>query len=260
MASSLPPRPRAHAVGRDRAWRWRATLAVALSALVGCGGPAWPPRFASTLIGGAELPSPPAAAGDERAAAAPGAARTTSRSGPRVPDLAAAAPRELPATLPGWPQPLPGDGPRQALLAMVGTRDKADPARAVLALCRTRGHRCPELSAEQDLESLSVVPLEPDLPPGAVLLFGHVGLDNQDRMLALVTDRDPRGVLEIFYLAAGVWRRGFLDPARPHLPRDAQGRVVNTYLRHHRARPPAGTRFLAGELLLGRVSSVAASR
>ncbi|MBK7539491.1 MAG: hypothetical protein IPI49_29860 [Myxococcales bacterium] len=140
-------------------------------------------------------------------------------------------------------------------MALVGKRDAASPAPALLALCRARAGACP---AETDLAP-RVRPLAQGAPGalavGDILAFGPLGPDNPERLLALVTARDERGVLELFYLAGGVWRRGFVDPARPRLRRDAQGKVVNTFLRHGRARPPAGTRFLTGELLCGVVDA-----
>ncbi|MBP9086020.1 MAG: hypothetical protein KBG15_07870, partial [Kofleriaceae bacterium] len=91
------------------------------------------------------------------------------------------------------------------------------------------------------------------LNPGDLLVFDHAIDDAPASLLGLVATTDDRGVSEFFYVAAGVIRRGFVDPKRPALARDAERRIVNTFLRHNQNQPPAGTRFLAGELFAGAV-------
>lgn len=146
----------------------------------------------------------------------------------------------------------------------VGARDDSDPMVAVLELCRRRYPRCPtELPELPDADAAEAgqgaapagearwLAATTPFSVGDLLLFDRVGLDNKEQLVALVTARQVRGVFEIAYLAAGVWRRGLIDPARPRLHRDREGRVVNTFLRHRRAGVPKGTRFLSGELLIG---------
>lgn len=270
MARSQPPPP----PGATLAARRAGTTVAALAALAlggACASTPPPPRFASALIGGAELPqarlrarkdSPARGAPRDDNARALGVARAPNTA--TTPTAAAGEP-DLGAW--GW-RPPSAQGERARLLALVGTRDPSAPRQAVLALCRELGGRCPAADSADAGAGASVerdhapgvprsVPLSPQtaaaLAPGDVLAFGRVGPDNRDDMIALVTGRDARGVLEIFYLAAGVWRRGFVDPLRPRLHRDTAGQIVNTFVRHHRARPPAETRFLAGELLEGLV-------
>jgi len=84
---------------------------------------------------------------------------------------------------------------------------------------------------------------------GDLLMFSRVEGATFD-LVAIVTGRDARGVLEMVYLGGGVVRRGLVDPARPRVHRDRDGAVVNTYLRHGKRQPPRGTRYLAGELLV----------
>ncbi len=135
----------------------------------------------------------------------------------------------------------------------VGVRDDRDPLLAVLELCGRRNPRCPQ--GEDNVALLrnreAWLAASTAFTVGDLLLFDRVGLDNGEQIFALVTARQARGVFELAYLAAGVWRRGFIDPARPRLHRDGSGAVVNTFLRHRRARLPQGTRFLTGELLIG---------
>ncbi|MEZ4359061.1 MAG: hypothetical protein R3B48_02700 [Kofleriaceae bacterium] len=212
----------------------RASILLAAAALTaGCSANVRPYRFASPLIGGAELP---------------GSARHGDAPQPPTTRATAAAPRAdgrapIVATRPSAPTRRALDGRR----SWVGVRDERDPVAAVLARCRERAPSCPsELPGRERW-----LPPETPISPGDLLLFERVGRDNRERLVALVERQDARGVFELAYLAAGVWRRGFIDPTRPRVRRDRAGRVVNTFLRHARARPPKGTRFLAGELLVG---------
>jgi hypothetical protein len=68
-------------------------------------------------------------------------------------------------------------------------------------------------------------------------------------LVAVAIAVDARGVVTMIFLAAGVVRIGYVDPAHPHDKRDHDGRVRNTFLRHRDEEPPDGTHFLAGELL-----------
>ena len=93
---------------------------------------------------------------------------------------------------------------------------------------------------------------EPDDRPietGDLLVFDRAVDGEPASLVAVALGRDERGVIEMLYLARGVVRRGFVDPARPKVRRDDEGRVVNTYLRHGKDWPPKGTRYLSGELL-----------
>jgi hypothetical protein len=98
-----------------------------------------------------------------------------------------------------------------------------------------------------------------DTLPGAPLAAGDLvvldrAVENTPASLvAVALDTDERGVTELLYLARGVVRVGRVDPARPKLARDKHGRQVNSYVRHTSDHPPAGTRFLTGELLAGRI-------
>ncbi len=85
--------------------------------------------------------------------------------------------------------------------------------------------------------------------PGDLLVFHQATSDDPADLVALVIDRDARGVTEFLYLARGVVRRGLVDASRPSLHRDARGATVNTFLRHGKRWPAKGTRYLAGELL-----------
>lgn len=240
---------------------WPALLLVGL---VACAPAGRPVRFASPLIGGAELPSGRGAEQGDRSAR-DDERRVARRTGEK-PERAAAVASAKPAR----PAPLPVRTQRTAPAApvvlgakadpmdprsWVGARDDSDPMVAVLELCRRRYPRCPaqlpELPDEEAPARGGWLPPATAFGVGDLLLFDRVGLDNKEQLVALVTARQARGVFELAYLAAGVWRRGLIDPARPRLHRDGEGRVVNTFLRHRRATLPAKTRFLTGELLIG---------
>lgn len=83
---------------------------------------------------------------------------------------------------------------------------------------------------------------------GDLLLFDRVVAEEPASLVAVAISTDSRGVVEFIYLARGVVRRGFLDRAHPTDKRDADGRVLNTFVRHSDGTDPAGTRYLAGEL------------
>lgn len=243
-----------------------------LSGVAGCAQGERPYRFSSPLLGGAELPADrqlhrdaPTLAergGDPRRGSRPAAAGRAAKPAmapvrstldpeaiarhPSPKSATAATPAAPPRTL--GAEADPGE-PR----SWVGVRDDSEPLRAVLALCARRNPRCPQ--AEDELALLrkhdAWLPASTPFGVGDLLRFERVGLDNGEQIFALVTARQARGVYELAYLAAGVWRRGFIDPVRPRLHRDSSGAVVNTFLRHRRAALPEGTRFLTGELLAG---------
>ena len=59
---------------------------------------------------------------------------------------------------------------------------------------------------------------------------------------------DKKGELVRFlYVKAGAVREGVLSMERPDRRRDAQGRLLNSYVRARREDDPPGTRYLAGE-------------
>ena len=141
------------------------------------------------------------------------------------------------------------------LRALVGQRDKRDPIEATLAWARELGLRIEttgmtgaDLLAWAQARGLAgdrtAVPR-----PGNVLVFDRATSDEPLDLIAIAVERDARGVTEIIYLAGGVVRRGFVDASRPTLRRDGSRAIVNTFLRHGKRWPPAGTRYLAGELL-----------
>lgn len=248
--------------------------------MVGCAQGERPYRFSSPLLGGAELPGDRqlhrdaptlAERGADRRRARRDAAAATSAKRPAMAPVRStldpdAITRHQPPKSPKPPTSATGaatpSAPPRTLGAeadpgqprtWVGVRDDSEPLRAVLALCAKRNPRCPQ--ADDELALLrnhdAWLPASTAFGVGDLLRFERVGLDNGEQIFALVTARQARGVYELAYLAAGVWRRGLIDPLRPRLHRDGSGAVVNTYLRHRRAKLPEGTRFLSGELLAG---------
>ncbi len=88
---------------------------------------------------------------------------------------------------------------------------------------------------------------------GDLVVFDRAVASEPASLIAVALDTDARGVIELLYLARGVVRLGHVDPARPTVARDRDGHAVNSYLRHTSDHPPAGTRYLAGELIRGRL-------
>jgi hypothetical protein len=138
------------------------------------------------------------------------------------------------------------------LRRLVGVRADGDsPAFARAAVTRLSG-----VSPPADLDELldwadqrgGLAEPTAAIAAGDLLVFDHVDGGKPASLVAIAVAHQA-GVTEMMYLAGGVVRRGFVDPARPRIGRDASRRVVNTFLRHGRDYPPRGTRYLAGELL-----------
>jgi len=255
---------------------------VALWGLAGCATSAAPYRFQSPLISGASARIEPFAAPDRPAVRVATAARhpnpAPAPARPRVDDP---MPRE---ELTATPTPSPvatasglvlsrllhphrADGaiavelPARAtvadLRALTGTRVTDDPLAFALATARnleaTAAGPDPlpadgaALAAWAGAHASVIEP--PSARPGDLLAFDRAIAGKPASVWAVVLGRDDRGVVEMVYVAGGVVRRGFLDPALPHVARDKQGQVHNSYLRHGKDWPPKGTRYLTGELL-----------
>ncbi|MBX3157958.1 MAG: hypothetical protein KF773_18465 [Deltaproteobacteria bacterium] len=169
-------------------------------------------------------------------------------SAPQIREVSAArAPMRSPT-----PPQVPSLG---ELRKLVGTtvKDVRDPALVALGWARSihttsiAAASGPRLVAWARATQRLAAPAE--AAPGDLLVFDRTDGDEAD-LVAIVVERDERGVLEFIYQGGVVVRRGFADPARPSLARDGVGNVVNTFLRHGRRQPPKGTRYLAGELLV----------
>jgi hypothetical protein len=91
------------------------------------------------------------------------------------------------------------------------------------------------------------------LAPGDLLVFDRAAANAPASLIGVVLATDARGVTAFIYAARGVVRIGHVDPARPHTPRDREGRTVNSYIRHTADYPPTGTRYLSAELLAGSI-------
>lgn len=153
-----------------------------------------------------------------------------------------------------------------AARALVGMRDPRSSLAFALAVAHgvTGARALPDLAdgpalvawATRQGALATIVPGDaapPDVAPGDLLVFDRAVAGAPASLVAVVLGRDARGVVDILYLGGGVIRVGHVDPTRPKTARDRGGRAVNTYLRHGRDQPPAGTRFLAGALVSARI-------
>jgi hypothetical protein len=242
-------------------------LAAALGAIAAgaCAGRPPAPTFAAAPAPRASDPMPPEdlPAAPTRAVSAP-PIRVVSAAGPPTAAPAASAPAsseplcdidrtKLRAPHRGADAPPPPPHGPLDLRDLVGRRDPRDPLAAVSAWSRSLGAPLAAPSGAALLswatESRRLRPAtEPPLP-GDLLVFHRALSDAPADLVALVLDRDARGVTEFLYVASGVTRRGLLDASRPAIHRDARGATVNTYLRHVRRWPARGQHYLAGELL-----------
>lgn len=245
---------------------------------VGCATREHPYRFGSPMLGTAQLPPerivgrrhdpmpPEESPSGLTVTRDPHDPRIRVVSAPPIREASAAAAAEVVTTpaarerdqlarphaqpSPSTPVRAPSD-----LRALVGQRDKRDPIEAVLAWARELGLRIETTGMTgADLiawaESRGLVGDRTVVPqPGNVLVFDRATSDEPRDLIAIAVERDARGVTEILYVAGGVVRRGFVDASRPKLRRDGSGAIVNTFLRHGKRWPPAGTRYLTGELL-----------
>lgn len=173
------------------------------------------------------------------------------------------------------PNPMVGAAPRARgddlaarLRALVGRRDDSSThVQAALAAERELGaHLDPTLAATVDGPALRQLAEQrgafvaaggegPGSPPrlGDLLVFDRTVARAPASQVGVVVSVDARDVVEFIYLARGVIRRGFMSQSRPRDKRDADGRVLNTFLRANDGGDPRGTPGLAGELCAGRI-------
>ncbi|MBA3454131.1 MAG: hypothetical protein H0T42_13640, partial [Deltaproteobacteria bacterium] len=235
-----------------------------------------PHRFSSPMLAAADLPpaplpgAPPPVrhelanrardphrANPIRVVSAPPIREASASAADQV-STAPAAQQPARAALPA-PHRLPSDALVAALRtptdlrALVGRRDKRDPITAALAWSRELGVAVEARTGEDVIawatqRNVLAAPTEP-AAPGDLLVFDHANSDAEADLVAIVIARDPRGVTELIYVGGGVIRRGFVDPARRRMRRDAEDRIVNTFIRHGKRWPAKGSHYLASELL-----------
>jgi hypothetical protein len=248
-----------------RAWLGCALACTALVVTAGCGRRAVAYHFRGPLVGAVNAsprlsqPDPAPALDPE-----PDPVRARYREGGRDHRRGRAGPvarRPVRLVIPS-DSLRTADDPAAGLRALVGGRDE-ESSHVQFALAtlsglgagldpRLRdaddGPALRDLAAERgalivDADSAATRPRLGDL-----LLFDGVVAEEPASLVAVAISTDSRGVVEFIYLARGVVRRGFLDRAHPTDKRDADGRILNTFVRHSDGTDPAGTRYLAGEL------------
>lgn len=251
-----------------------AALGLLLAAAVcgACGTRARPYRFGSPMLAAAQVPAaplpgdpppPPPELANHREAS-----RIRVVSAPRIREASAAAaaavleqPSARPAARTQLPTPhriaatvpLPPLHSPEELRGLVGRRDARPPVTAALAWARELGSPIEATTGDEVVawgeQAHRLGEPGEVAQPGDLLVFDRVDSDAPADLVAVVIARDGRGVTEFLYLGGGVIRRGFVDPRRPAMRRDADALVVNTFMRNGRRWPPKGTHYLAGELL-----------
>jgi hypothetical protein len=88
-----------------------------------------------------------------------------------------------------------------------------------------------------------------DVLLGDLVVFDEVEGGRPSSLVGVAVGRSGEGTVEFVYLARGVIRRGWVNPARPTVKRHDDGRVLNTFVRHNDGGLPRSAPTLAGELL-----------
>jgi hypothetical protein len=255
--------------------RFRALALVLVAvAMTACVARDRPYRFASPMLGMAQTP-PPAFHAPSPSRPEPDALANRQAAGIRVttaPKIreasaaSAAAIAELPtaqadarSALPAphratTPAPLPRT--LHDLRSLVGVRDKRTSLLLAIEWAHALGLPLEGFAGTtgEDLlawaEASHRLADAADEPrPGDLLVFDAAQSDEAADLIAIVIARDERGVTEMLYLGNGVIRRGFVDASRPKKKRDAELRIVNSFIRHGKRWPAKGSHYLAGELL-----------
>lgn len=217
-----------------------ALIAVALQA---CATRDVPYRFRSPMLGGVRAAEPPRPEGPDGGETDPGP--------PAPPPPVYPAHRNQRVNTPEL-DPGESPGPAEVLRGLVGHRD-GDSTSLEFAFQAARA-----VGAELDPEIArldrgpSLVALarrRSALGSPRTALVGDLVAFMRGRLIGVVASRRRDGTIEFVYLARGVVRRGWVNPARPKDKRADDGRVLNTFVRHNDGGNPRGTRYLAGELL-----------
>jgi hypothetical protein len=92
---------------------------------------------------------------------------------------------------------------------------------------------------------------------GDVLFFDVSGRSRCGDHAGVVDEVDAAGRITFRESRGGLVRLSYAHPGQPSRRRALDGRVINTFLRIRRADDPAGSRYLAGDLLcaVGRVAT-----
>jgi hypothetical protein len=156
--------------------------------------------------------------------------------------------------------PLPAARGEELALHLRGLVGRREPARNhvefVLDALRSMGATLGALEDAADGKQLmarasqhdaAVVDYKPRL--GDLVVFDEVERHQAASLSGVVVSVDNQGTVEFVYLARGVVRRGFVNPAHKGRKRDDAGRVLNTFIRHSDGKDPWGTRYLASQLL-----------
>ena len=143
--------------------------------------------------------------------------------------------------------------PSVALLTQVGDRtDLSDLEFVLLNLSRMGATLAPALAhARGNPDFFRVLVERAAISDHMAPLLGDLVLFDEGWLVGLVTSVRDDGTAEFVYAQRGVVRRGWVNGLYGRNKRDAEGRILNTFVRPYQAGDRSGQRYLAGEMLTG---------
>jgi hypothetical protein len=146
----------------------------------------------------------------------------------------------------------PGDKPKSTAKVARARSGATGSVEIVERSLRERGLRfgtdgTPEALYQYVRYSHELVP--PERARAGDIVFFDMGEHGCGEHLGLVEAVEGQGRIVFRESRGGVVRRSFVHPGAPRVRRDADGKVLNTFLRPRRMEDPPEARYFAGEML-----------